>query len=88
VALSVSAAPGGLTFDVTDTGCGIDPDDHERVFERFFRTRQATESEVPGAGLGLALVDSIVRAHGGVVVVDSEPGQGARFRVELPTAAG
>ncbi len=87
VELTVSTTPTTLSFEVTDTGCGIDPGDQERVFERFFRTRQATESEVPGAGLGLALVDSIVRAHGGVVAVESEPGRGARFRVELPMGA-
>lgn len=85
VSLTVSTTPATLTFEVSDTGCGIDPDDRARVFERFFRTHQATSSEAPGAGLGLAMVDSIVRAHGGVVGVESEPGRGTRFRVELPT---
>lgn len=88
VTLAVSVAETTLSFDVSDTGCGIDPDDHQRVFERFFRTKRATESEVPGAGLGLALVESIVRAHDGVVVVESEPDQGSRFRVVLPIGAG
>ena len=87
VELSVAASATQITFDVIDSGCGIDDEDHARVFERFFRTHQATESEVPGAGLGLALVDSIVEAHGGTVSVESEPGRGSRFRVVLPVGA-
>jgi signal transduction histidine kinase len=87
VELSVAATATHITFDVTDSGCGIDEEDHARVFERFFRTHQATESEVAGAGLGLALVESIVEAHGGTVSVKSEPGRGSRFRVVLPVGA-
>ena len=88
VELAVEAADTHLSFEVVDTGCGIDDADRTRVFDRFFRTHQAAESEVPGAGLGLALVYSIVRAHGGTVDVESEPGHGARFMVVLPTGAG
>ncbi len=87
VELSVAASDTQVTFDVIDTGCGIDEEDRTRVFERFFRTHQAAESEVPGAGLGLALVHSIVEAHGGTVSVESEPGHGSRFRVVLPVGA-
>ena len=88
VELTVAASATRITFDVIDSGCGIDEADRARVFERFFRTHQAAESEVPGAGLGLALVDSIVQAHGGTVTVESPAGRGSRFRVVLPVDAG
>ncbi|MGE0823321.1 MAG: ATP-binding protein [Candidatus Binatia bacterium] len=65
---------------VEDTGSGIAADVRERVFEPFFTTR-ATEG---GTGLGLAVVKSLVTDHGGVITVESEPGLGSRFCVELP----
>jgi two-component system phosphate regulon sensor histidine kinase PhoR len=69
---------------VADTGIGIEPAEVERLFTRFFRGSQAQIRVAPGAGLGLAIVQSIVGAHGGEVRVDSEVGVGSRFRVLLP----
>jgi two-component system OmpR family sensor kinase len=67
---------------VADTGSGIALDDRERIFERFARGSEERRSE--GAGLGLAIVRTITQAHGGVVRVDSAPGQGATFTLDLP----
>jgi two-component system OmpR family sensor kinase len=73
--------------EVTDTGIGIAPEDQARVFEKFFRAGAARAAEPRGLGLGLALVDRLVRAHGGRVELRSAPGQGSTFRVLLPRGA-
>jgi two-component system OmpR family sensor kinase len=70
---------------VRDTGEGIDPADHDRIFDRFTRgtnQRRSTES----AGLGLAIVTRITTAHGGTVRLESTPGRGATFTLDLPLA--
>jgi signal transduction histidine kinase len=67
---------------VRDHGIGIDPADHRRVFERYVRADRGHRS--PGLGLGLWVVDSICRAMGGSVSLDSKLGSGATFVVRLP----
>jgi signal transduction histidine kinase len=71
---------------VADDGRGIAPEDRERVFERFTRLDDARDRERGGAGLGLAIVRDVLRAHGGDAVVEDRPGGGARFVVTLPAA--
>jgi two-component system OmpR family sensor kinase len=74
-------------IEVADKGPGLTPEQAGRVFERFYRADPSrTRPSGGGAGLGLAIVDSLVRAHGGTVSVQSEPGAGAAFRVTLPLA--
>jgi len=74
-----------VAFDVVDRGIGIAARDLPRVFEQFFRADQRLDSARQGGlGLGLTLARGIVRAHGGEILVSSEPGHGSTFRVLLP----
>jgi two-component system, OmpR family, phosphate regulon sensor histidine kinase PhoR len=69
---------------VHDTGIGIKPDDQRRVFERFYRVDKARSRELGGTGLGLAIVKHLAQSFDGTVGVESEPGKGSTFWVELP----
>jgi signal transduction histidine kinase len=70
---------------VADRGEGIPPEEHERIFERFYRRGSELRRETQGVGLGLAIVKYVTEAHGGRIIVESAVGQGSRFIVELPT---
>ncbi|NBB84157.1 MAG: response regulator, partial [Alphaproteobacteria bacterium] len=80
--VAADAVPPLLTVAVTDTGPGIDPADHDRVFEAFGRGRGAAGAS--GSGLGLAISRRLVAAMGGRLTLDSVPGQGATFRFAVP----
>jgi PAS domain S-box-containing protein len=69
---------------VADQGIGIAPEDHARIFERFFRVDNTLGRQTQGAGLGLYLASAIVEAHGGHLRVESQPGRGSRFIFTLP----
>jgi heavy metal sensor kinase len=69
---------------VQDSGAGIAEEDQPKIFERFYRVDKARSREQGGAGLGLAIAQWIVTKHHGSIAVESRPGQGATFRVELP----
>jgi len=69
---------------VEDKGEGIPPEEHERIFERFYRLGSELRRETEGVGLGLAIVKHVAEAHGGKVTVRSVVGQGSRFTIELP----
>jgi len=73
-----------LEISVTDSGAGIPPDQLEQIFERFSRLDQGRSRDRGGSGLGLAIARAITEAHGGSIRAESEPGQGATFRIELP----
>lgn len=74
----------GVSIRVTDTGAGISAEHLPHIFERFYRVDKARSRRQGGAGLGLALVRSIVEAHGGGISVKSTVGQGTTFTVRLP----
>jgi len=78
---------GFVTVALRDHGPGIAAAEQERIFEQFYRVGNGLAPEVKGSGLGLAIVKHIVEAHRGRVVVDSRPGQGSTFTLELPTDA-
>lgn len=77
-------ADGALVMSVSDDGIGIDPDDHERLFEPFVQVDGSTTRRFDGAGLGLALVRRLSELHGGDVRCDSTLGEGTTFSVRLP----
>jgi signal transduction histidine kinase len=73
-------------LEVRDTGIGFTETEAARVFERFYRTENAVERQVPGTGLGLFIAHAIAAAHGGTISAHPRDGGGAVFRVELPLA--
>ena len=74
-------------FSIKDSGIGIAPDQQQRVFERFVRVYDEKTENVPGAGIGLALVKELVERFGGRVELVSELNQGSKFTVTFPLAA-
>jgi signal transduction histidine kinase len=80
---------GEAEIRVEDTGQGIPPEHLPLIFDRFYRVRGPNEPMSPekGLGLGLSFVAWIVRAHGGTIAVQSEPGKGTTFRIRLPLGA-
>jgi two-component system, OmpR family, sensor kinase len=83
---AVSHAVPAVVIEITDHGPGLTPEQKQRVFERFYRADEARTRQTGGTGLGLAIVSALVKAHGGAVSVESQPGHGATFRVALPLA--
>jgi signal transduction histidine kinase len=79
-------ANGTARLEVCDTGIGFTEAQAARVFERFYRTEDAVERQVPGTGLGLFIAHAIADAHGGTISAHPRDGGGAVFRVELPLA--
>ena len=87
VSVVLRQAEDAIELAVSDTGMGIAQDEVEHVFGRFFRGGEALEKHIPGTGLGLNIVSSIVAAHDGAVTLESEVGRGSTFRVTLPRCA-
>jgi len=85
----VRVAPNGATalVEVADDGPGLDEEQLEHVFERFFRTDASRSRSSGGVGLGLSIVDAVVRAHGGGATASSGVGVGTTIRLQLPLAA-
>jgi two-component system OmpR family sensor kinase len=84
--VAVRRVNGNVELEVDDSGPGMQADQAEHVFERFFRADPSRARASGGVGLGLAIVAAVAEAHGGSVAVTSEPGQGATFRVSVPLA--
>jgi two-component system phosphate regulon sensor histidine kinase PhoR len=84
IALAARRDDDRVVITVRDWGPGIDPEEHDRIFERFYRARAIRLAPIRGSGIGLALVQHIARAHGGDASVTSVPGDGATFRLWLP----
>jgi len=78
--LTISARPidDKVELRIADTGQGLTPEECERLFTPYYTTKQH------GTGLGLAIAQSVVSDHHGKITVESEPGRGSTFRIELP----
>lgn len=87
VHLSLETQGESAIIRVQDSGVGIADEDQGKIFERFYRVDKARSRAQGGAGLGLAIAQWIVTQHGGSIGVESRPGQGSTFRVELPMTA-
>ncbi len=87
VALSITDASGAVVLEVSDSGCGIDEDERERVFAPFYRSPASFELNPGGTGLGLAIVRDIARLHhASVTIGDADPGPGLRVSVRFEPA--
>jgi signal transduction histidine kinase len=73
-----------VTIRVSDRGLGITPAERRRIFKKFARGSNVVAAGIKGTGIGLAMVRHIVDAHGGTVTVESRPGEGSTFTIELP----
>jgi signal transduction histidine kinase len=87
VSIVAGARNGQFAVSVTDTGPGIPLDQQDRIFEQFHQVDSSLTKAKGGTGLGLAIAKQIVEMHGGRIWVDSTPGKGSTFQMELPTRA-
>lgn len=87
VTLSVATGDGGAVVTVADTGHGIPAAELPRIFDRFHRVEGAAGRSHEGSGIGLALVQELIRLHGGELTAESEVGRGSTFRIALPFGA-
>jgi heavy metal sensor kinase len=86
VTLSVQRLGPWASLEISDTGIGISKDEQERIFQPFYRAPEALSQN--GAGLGLSIAQSIAKAHGGTIEVESTPDNGSTFRAKIPCASG
>jgi heavy metal sensor kinase len=82
ITVDIIAKDSQVSISVQDTGIGISPEYQQRIFDRFFRVDPSRTTD--GNGLGLSLAQSIIKAHGGQITVESEEGKGSRFTIVLP----
>ena len=87
VDVRLTAVDGAAVIEVQDTGFGISDDEQQQLFERFFRSSQATKNQIPGSGLGLTITKAIVERHGGQIELESSEGVGTTVRVRLPLSS-
>lgn len=84
IRLSATQIGSQIHVSVSDNGAGIPPEYQSRIFDKFVQVK--TERALGGSGLGLAICKEIVRAHGGTIWVESEPGHGSTFVFTVPAA--
>jgi signal transduction histidine kinase len=86
VTIRLAPRSGAVNVAVSDTGCGIPPEELDRIFDRFYHSGRNGSERETSAGLGLAIVKRILDLHGSRITVTSTPDQGSRFEFDLPTA--
>jgi signal transduction histidine kinase len=84
VTLRVRPTDGGWILGVHDTGIGVPADEISHLFDPFFRASTATKAVIGGSGLGMAVVQQVVRGHGGTAAVSSSPGAGTQIDITFP----
>src|SRR5208282_6770943 len=88
VCVEARAEESAVIVTVSDNGVGVPLSDQPHIFERFYRVHKDRSRDAGGTGLGLSIVKHIVQAHGGSVSVQSYPGSGATFFMNLPIQQG
>ncbi|WP_434403297.1 ATP-binding protein [Streptomyces sp. NBC_01353] len=84
IRIGVGTAGTHAVLEVADEGPGLTPAARDRVFDRFYRADDSRTRTTGGSGLGLAIAQALVTAHGGHITLDTAPGEGCTFRIELP----
>ena len=85
ITVSITQSSDGVRIAVADAGPGLSAEDQKRIFERFYRADSSrVRIEGEGSGLGLSIVDAVMKAHGGSVSVNSEVGKGSTFTLFFP----
>ncbi|GHO80125.1 hypothetical protein KSD_78960 [Ktedonobacter sp. SOSP1-85] len=84
IEVDIKASEEAVTLSVHDQGIGIPQEQHEKIFERFYRAVAPHQRAFPGLGMGLYIVAEIVKYHGGSITMESEMGKGSTFQVTLP----
>jgi signal transduction histidine kinase len=88
IKLAVRREGGRILISVSDRGIGVPKADQKKIFEKFYRAENSLVHETKGSGLGLALVQHIMEAHGGSVELESTPGKGSTFTLTIPVERG
>jgi signal transduction histidine kinase len=84
VEISIIQFPKALTIIVEDNGIGMSKEDSEKLFEDFVRIKNEKTKSITGSGLGLSITKKIINLYNGAIHVESEPGKGTKFTIELP----
>jgi signal transduction histidine kinase len=87
ICISTHQKEGMIMVSVDDTGVGISPEDLPHLFERFYRGKNASQSTIPGTGLGLGVVREIIELHGGTITASNNASGGASFHIILPVTS-
>ena len=87
--IDISLDKNNISFSITDTGSGIDQDELNKIFDRFYQTKNSIiKKNTQGSGLGLTLVKALTNLLGGTIVVNSTPNIGTSFTISLPFVNG
>jgi signal transduction histidine kinase len=81
LSIKLNSSNNKATIEISDRGVGIEPEDQKRIFNIFYRSEEKNIQSISGAGLGLAIVDHVIKAHHGGIELESDPGHGCKFTI-------